>query len=105
MILDTHMHTAEYSPDSFLPIAEAVARAREMGIGGLCVTDHDTLGALDLAENAGEAQAALFASLRSRRFHNDGVDQHVAFALKAARPPSWTRRPAARRYRRRRRLS
>ena len=30
MILDTHMHTAEYSPDSFLPIAEAVARAREM---------------------------------------------------------------------------
>ena len=45
MILDTHMHTAEYSPDSFLPIAEAVARAREMGIGGLCVTDHDTLGA------------------------------------------------------------
>ena len=45
MILDTHMHTAEYSPDSFLPIAEAVARAREMGIDGLCVTDHDTLGA------------------------------------------------------------
>ena len=48
MILDTHMHTMEYSPDSFLPIAEAVARAREMGIGGLCVTDHDTLGAAEV---------------------------------------------------------
>ena len=48
MILDTHMHTAEYSPDSFLPIAEAVARARAMGIDGLCVTDHDTLGAREV---------------------------------------------------------
>ncbi|MGI6074755.1 MAG: PHP domain-containing protein [Pyramidobacter sp.] len=50
MKVDTHMHTAEYSPDSFLPIAEAVARAREMGIDGLCVTDHDTLGARDAIE-------------------------------------------------------
>ena len=50
MILVTHMHTAEYSPDSFLPIAEAVARAREMGIGGLCVTDHDTLGAREVID-------------------------------------------------------
>ena len=45
MLIDTHLHTHEYSADSFLPIAEAVARAREMGLDGLCVTDHDSLGA------------------------------------------------------------
>lgn len=50
MKVDTHMHTAEYSPDSFLPIAEAVARAREMGIDGLCVTDHDSMGARAVIE-------------------------------------------------------
>lgn len=50
MILDTHMHTLEYSPDSFLPVAEAVARAREMGVDGLCITDHDTLGARGVIE-------------------------------------------------------
>ena len=45
MLVDTHLHTFEYSADSFLPIAEAVARAREMGVDGLCVTDHDSLAA------------------------------------------------------------
>lgn len=45
MLIDTHLHTCEYSDDSFLSIAEAVARARELGLEGLCVTDHDTLGA------------------------------------------------------------
>lgn len=48
MIIDTHMHTAEYSPDSFLPIATAIGRAREMGIDALCITDHDTLGAAEV---------------------------------------------------------
>jgi predicted metal-dependent phosphoesterase TrpH len=50
MILDTHLHTAEYSQDSFLPIADAVSRAREMGIGGLCVTDHDSMGSRAVIE-------------------------------------------------------
>ena len=48
MLIDTHLHTMEYSPDSFLPIAEAVARARQIGLDGLCVTDHDTLGAREV---------------------------------------------------------
>ncbi|MDY3868702.1 MAG: PHP-associated domain-containing protein [Pyramidobacter sp.] len=50
MIVDTHMHTAEFSPDSFLPVAQAVARAREMGVDALCVTDHDTLSARSVIE-------------------------------------------------------
>ena len=31
MLLDTHLHTMEYSMDSDLPVRDAVARAREMG--------------------------------------------------------------------------
>ena len=33
MLLDTHLHTKEYSADSFLPVRDAVARARELGLG------------------------------------------------------------------------
>ena len=44
MLLDTHLHTKEYSPDSFLPVREAINRARSMGLSGLCVTDHDSIG-------------------------------------------------------------
>jgi len=44
MILDTHLHTSEYSPDSSMPVRDAVLRARAMGLDGLCVTDHDSMG-------------------------------------------------------------
>lgn len=44
MILDTHLHTSEHSPDSFMPVREAVLRARAMGLDGLCITDHDSMG-------------------------------------------------------------
>lgn len=43
MLLDTHLHTKEYSLDSFLPVRLAVERAKEMGLSGLCVTDHDSI--------------------------------------------------------------
>ncbi len=50
MLLDTHLHTKEHSPDSFLPLRDAVARAKALGLGGLCVTDHDSWGILPETE-------------------------------------------------------
>ena len=50
MLLDTHLHTKEHSPDSSLPVRDAVTRARELGLGGLCITDHDSWGILPEAE-------------------------------------------------------
>ncbi|NLL36622.1 MAG: PHP domain-containing protein [Fretibacterium sp.] len=44
MILDMHLHTCEHSPDSFMSVREAVLRAKEIGLDGLCVTDHDSMG-------------------------------------------------------------
>lgn len=50
MIIDTHLHTMEGSPDSFLPLERAVARAKELSMDGICITDHDTLKLAPMAE-------------------------------------------------------
>ncbi|MGL4343844.1 MAG: PHP-associated domain-containing protein [Cellulosilyticaceae bacterium] len=42
MFIDTHMHCLEGSPDSFIKVAEIVARAKEMGLDAICITDHDS---------------------------------------------------------------
>lgn len=50
MLFEMHVHTAEYSPDSVLPIEAAVMRARSLGLGGICITDHDSMGAFAVKE-------------------------------------------------------
>ncbi len=48
--VDFHLHT-EYSMDSLSPIGELYDRARELGLGKLVITDHNTIaGALRLKE-------------------------------------------------------
>lgn len=49
-MIDTHLHTAEYSYDSVLPVEEAIGRALDIGLDGICVTDHESLGILETAE-------------------------------------------------------
>lgn len=41
MIIDMHVHT-RFSPCSVIRIRNLLARAREVGIEGVCITDHDT---------------------------------------------------------------
>ena len=50
MIIDMHLHTAEYSGDSILPVEKAILRGLEIGLHGICVTDHESLGILERAE-------------------------------------------------------
>ena len=50
LIIDTHLHTMEGSDDSHLPLERAVARAKELGMDGLCITDHDTLKLAPMAQ-------------------------------------------------------
>ena len=50
MILDTHVHSKEFSYDSPLPIREAILRGKAAGLDGLCVTDHEHMGMRRLAE-------------------------------------------------------
>lgn len=49
MLIDIHVHIAPYSDDSYLGLEEAVIKAKSIGLDGLCVTDHESMGAIDLA--------------------------------------------------------
>ncbi len=41
MFIDTHCHESKYSLDSKVSLEEIVLRARERGLDGICITDHD----------------------------------------------------------------
>lgn len=49
MFIDTHMHEMTYSKDSFLALEQIVQIARQKGLGGICITDHDSMGIKDYA--------------------------------------------------------
>lgn len=49
MIIDTHMHERTYSSDSFMSLEEIVDRAKEMGLDGVCITDHESNAIRDIA--------------------------------------------------------
>ena len=48
MKIDLHIHTSKLSPDSRLDPEDAIRKARELGLDGLCFTEHDR--AWDLAD-------------------------------------------------------
>lgn len=50
MFVDLHVHECIYSGDSRLSLEEMAAKAKQRGLGVLCVTDHDTLGLAAEAE-------------------------------------------------------
>ena len=56
MKIDTHMHCSEYSPDSLVSMHGIVSRAKEMGLDGVCITDHDTNEAMDDARELAKAE-------------------------------------------------
>jgi predicted metal-dependent phosphoesterase TrpH len=43
MTFDLHMHTTRHSPDSLMDPFTMVARARELGLNGVVITEHDWL--------------------------------------------------------------
>jgi predicted metal-dependent phosphoesterase TrpH len=43
MKLDLHMHTTRYSPDSQMDVLGMLRRAREVGLDGVVITEHDWL--------------------------------------------------------------
>ncbi|MEF9950958.1 MAG: PHP domain-containing protein [Clostridium sp.] len=44
MIIDTHIHESKYSSDSFMTLEEVVEKAIEIGLDGICITDHESMG-------------------------------------------------------------
>ena len=56
MLMDLHMHEKRNSADSFISLEEIVFRAREMGLDGICITDHDSMGLVDFAAEYAKKQ-------------------------------------------------
>lgn len=51
MLVDLHLHEKTCSSDSFLSLEEIVSEARRRGLDGVCITDHDSMGLRDYAED------------------------------------------------------
>ena len=50
MLVDMHLHALPHSTDSFITLEQIVAIAREKGLDGVCLTDHDSMGGREFAE-------------------------------------------------------
>jgi predicted metal-dependent phosphoesterase TrpH len=55
MRIDLHIHTAPRSPCSYINIKELLQRAAELGLDGLCLTEHQVLWRPDEAQALAEA--------------------------------------------------
>lgn len=67
--VDVHLHTNRGSADSNLAPRDLVERARAIGIGAVCITEHDTMW--DLAEVGEMARAAGVLFLRGMEVTTD----------------------------------
>jgi predicted metal-dependent phosphoesterase TrpH len=59
MTFDLHMHTRRYSPDSEIDPFDLVRRAREIGLDGIVITEHDRLWPEDELEELRAAAPGL----------------------------------------------
>lgn len=50
MLVDMHLHALPHSTDSFITLEQIVYLAREKGLDAICLTDHDSLGGKEFAE-------------------------------------------------------
>lgn len=75
MIIDTHLHENKYSDDSFMSLHEIVKRAKEIGLDGICITDHESNA---IKEEAAElAKIENFIIITGAEFLTDEGDMTV----------------------------
>lgn len=41
MLIDMHLHESKYSSDSKITLQQIIDKAKEVGLDGICITDHD----------------------------------------------------------------
>ncbi len=80
--VDLHLHTNRGSSDSNLAVADLAERSRAIGIGAVCITEHDTMW--ELREAPALAQAGGVVFLRGMEVTTDmghvgvfGLDRYV----------------------------
>lgn len=50
MLIDMHTHIFPFSSDSHMYLEDVIARSKELGLDGICITDHDTIDGKDEVE-------------------------------------------------------
>ena len=50
MTIDMHFHTRQHSPCSSIDMEEGIRKAKERGLDGICITEHDTFACRKTAE-------------------------------------------------------
>lgn len=50
MLVDLHIHECTFSKDSEMNLKDIVEHAKQIGLDGICITDHDDLGIKEIAE-------------------------------------------------------
>ncbi|MFB0918598.1 MAG: PHP domain-containing protein [Clostridiaceae bacterium] len=50
MLVDMHLHESTHSKDSFITLDQIVRRAKYRGLDAVCITDHDSMGLKEQAE-------------------------------------------------------
>lgn len=50
MLVDMHLHEKTYSPDSLQCLIDMVETAKNRGLDAICITDHDSMGLKNFAE-------------------------------------------------------
>jgi len=75
------MHTKKFSPDSELDLLKGIKWAREIGLDGLCITDHDSMGYKEKAQIiAREMEFPLFVGIEVL----SNIGDIVVFGLESA---------------------
>lgn len=75
MYIDTHLHQKKHSDDSFMSLEEIVARAKVLGLDGICITDHESNGIKEEADRL--AKSENFIIITGAEFLTDEGDMTV----------------------------
>lgn len=72
MLVDMHLHEKLYSSDSFISIEQIVKRAKRLGLGAVCITDHDSMGFVSKVKHyEKKLQFPIFVGIEFLSFQGD----------------------------------
>lgn len=82
MFVDLHVHEYAFSQDSEMTLPQIVDRAREMGMGAVCITDHDSLAIREeAARYSREASFPIFVGAEILTIQGDIVAFGIPYAF------------------------
>ena len=99
MLIDMHIHT-RFSPCSIIRVAQLVKKARETGLDGICITDHDTIASKSVLKNIAEHQSICIIvgmeyTTRKGDFLVFGPVDHITSGMDAEDLMKWSKREGA----------